>query len=103
MLWTLLTLVSSLSIVFSAVVTAKDAHASASGYALAIAIGLALGTCNAWAFERVAAASHRGSTRYSEILRERWLGALYVAGVAWALIASFFGAWVTSAAIQLIA
>ena len=82
--------------------TTKDARAGFGGYALAIAIGLVLGVCNAAVLERVGAAAHDRSQRYSERLREWWLGALYVAVVAWVLVAGFLGAWLTSLAIRLI-
>ena len=102
MLWTLLTLMSSVSYIFSAIMTAKNAQAGVGGYALAIIIGLLLGVCNAWALQRVGAAAHDRSKRHSEKLREWWLGALYVASVAWVLVAAFLGAWLTSVAMRLI-
>ena len=103
MLWTLLTVISSLTFLVAAVGTAQIAKVGFGGYAVAMVIGTVLGACNAWALQRVAAAVVDRSVRYSEKLREWCLGVLYVAAAVWALLAAFLGAWITSAAMRLIA
>jgi hypothetical protein len=103
MLWTLLTLISSLTFLLAAVVTAHNAKVAFGGYAVAIAVGLVLGLSNAWALERVAAVAGDRLERESEKFREWCLGVLYVAAAVWALVAASLGAWITSAAMRLIA
>jgi hypothetical protein len=102
MLWTLLTLISSLTLIASSVVAAKQASAGFGGSALAVIIGLVLGACNAWALYRVGEAVGGRVQRSSTALQEWSLGALYLAAAAWALITPFVGVRVTSAAMRLI-
>jgi hypothetical protein len=52
MLWSLLTLISSLTLMASSLVAARQASAGFGGYALAVIIGLVLGVCNAWTLYR---------------------------------------------------
>ena len=101
MLWTLLTLTSSATLVASAVISAKHAQAGLGSYSLAIIIGLLLAVCNAWTMYKVGGTLADRSKRYSESVKEWRFRALYLAATLWIPLAAFLGDWVTSAAIRL--
>ena len=102
MLWTLLTLISSLTLIVSAVMTPKQANAALGGYALAVIVGLVLAACNLWALERVCASVDGRVHRASRAQQEWFLGVLYLAAAAWALVSPLVGARLTSAVFELI-
>ena len=103
MLYTLLNLICFFGCIFAAVGAARDAKIGFVGYALAAAIGLALGGGSTWAMwnigERVIAAVEVRP----EARRELYLWVLYLAVVLWILIAMFIADRVTSAAMWLVA
>ncbi len=102
MLWTLLTVTSSATFIASTVVSAKHAKAGVGSYALAIAIGLLLGACNAWSMYKVGRTVAGRTKAYSESQQEWCFRALYLAATLWIPVAAFLGDWVTSAVIRLV-
>jgi hypothetical protein len=103
MLWTLLTLTSSLCLFVGAVGAATHAHAGAGGYALTIAAGIVLAVCNAWVFEQVARAGLLFFEHRSRSF-ERWCGgAVFVAAYLWGLVAVVIGQHVGSLLVRLVA
>jgi hypothetical protein len=102
MLWTLLTTISSATFIVGAMISAKHARAGLGGYAFAIAIGLLLGACSAWALYAVGDAVADRSKRYSESVQEWCFRALYLAAAVWIPFAAFLGNWVTSVAMRFV-
>jgi hypothetical protein len=101
MLYTMLNLICFLACIFAAVGAARDAKIGFVGYALAAAIGLALGGGSTWAMinvgDRVAAAVEA----LPEARRELYLRVFYLAAPLWILVAMFIADRVTSAAMRL--
>ena len=102
MLWTLLTLTSSGSLVAGAVVAANHSRLGIGGYAFAITIGLLLGGLNFWATEKVAASVVDRLGRHLHLAQESLLNALYFAAALWILLAILVGEWITSAAMHVL-
>ena len=101
MLWTLLTTISSLTILATAVMSAKQVRGGPGSYALAIALGAVLAVCNAWAASKIATMAQK-SRGYSPSIREWCLGGLYFAAILWMPVAAFIGDCTTSAVLRLI-
>ena len=80
-----------------AVLAAQDAG---SGYILAGGIGLPLGACNAWIMSQVGAfVAHRTKT-YSELNRERCVGAFYLVSLlVWLPLTAFIAIYLTTMAV----
>jgi hypothetical protein len=102
MLWTLLTVTSSVTFIASAVLSAKHANAGFGSYVLAITVGLLLGVGNALAMYKVSGTVASRSKQYSQSLQEWCFRALYLAAAMWIPFAAFLGDWVTSAAMRLV-
>ena len=102
-LWTLLTLTSSVAFFVAAIGSAVHAKAGFGGYTLAVVLGLVLGSCNFWAMEKVAATIVDRLKAYSGSFREWCLGALYLAALLWAFLAAFLGGWLTSSVVRIAA
>jgi hypothetical protein len=102
MLWTLLTLTSSVTLIASAVLSAKHARAGFGGYALAITIGLLLGVCNALAVYKLGEAVAGRSTAYSQSLGRWRFRALYFAAALWIPFVAFLGDWAAATAMRLV-
>jgi hypothetical protein len=100
MLFTLLTVCSSVNILAGAVLGAKQARAGLGGYSLAIAVGLFLAACNAWGLYKMAEAveKHVGPAQ------REWLArALLPVMLVWVLLSVFFGDWLVMALLRLVA
>ena len=102
MLWTLLTLTSSVVFFVAAIGSAVHAKAGFGGYTLAVVFGLVLGSCNFWTMEKVAATIVDRLKPYSESFREWCLRALYFAAFLWAFCAAFLGEWLTSSVVRIV-
>ena len=102
MLWTLLTTISSLTILATSVMSAKQVRGGPASYALATALGAVLAVCNAWAVSKIAATAEENSRGHSPSIREWCLGGLYFAAILWMPVAAFIGDWATSAVLRLI-
>jgi hypothetical protein len=99
MLWTLLTLTSSVSFLAGSVSAARLASAGFFGYLLAVVIGLLLAAANAWAMYKVLDNLVRLSPRWSE---SEWFGVAIFSAIVlfWLPLATFLGYWVGAAAIR---
>jgi hypothetical protein len=88
----------------TAVGSAGVAKVGFGGYALAIAIGLAVGVGCAWTMWVVgnAVGTHltRPDAKYSGSLQGRYFGALYVSWGLWIFVAGVLGGWASSAALR---
>jgi hypothetical protein len=103
MLWTVLSLASSLALFVSAVLAATRTGAGVGWYTLVTTTGLLLGASNAWAFERVARIVENRSKRYSERAQEWHLGVVYFAALLWVPFAALVGEWAALAMLWLAA
>lgn len=103
MLWTMLHTICFFGCIIAAVGAAREAKIGFIGYALAVAIGLAMGGGLTWVMwntgERVIAAVEARS----EARQELYFRMLYLAAVLWVLIAIFIADYVTSVAMRLAA
>jgi hypothetical protein len=81
---------------------AKLSKAGFGAYAVAVAVGLALGLCFAWIMwtvGKIVAAHMKGKPVPAQ---ERYAWALYFAAMLWIVLALFLGGWVSSAVIRLV-
>ena len=102
MLWTLLTLTSTVTFIGTAVETAKRANSGFAGFALAMTVGILLAVCNAWVTYQIGEGAQRrlssGSVRGS-----KWgLRVLYTAAALWIPCATFLGDWAATLAIRVV-
>ncbi len=101
-IWDLLNGICLVMPVYAAFQGARHANAGIGGYALVIAIGLAMGigcTFGMWTIgERIVAAV----SPYPKSKQERYFIGLYVAAGLWLLVVALLADWVISASIHLI-
>ena len=57
MLWTMLTCISSFTLVYMALVTAREVRAGIGGFLIVVVIGVALAICNFWCLAKIADAA----------------------------------------------
>jgi len=101
-LWTLLNAICFFIPVVAAIEEAKAARAGLGGYALAIAIGLALGGGCALAMWTVGRRVGSALQAYPEPRREWYFRVLYSAALLWILMVGFLANWTISAAMRLV-
>jgi len=102
MLFTLLTLTSSVSVFVGAITAASEAKAKLGGYVLAITIGSLLAVCNAWTMHKVVELLVGHPSRYSE---SRWSLHVFffVVVCVWAPLWTILTMWITSTFLRLVA
>lgn len=101
-LWHLLTAICFVMPISGALASARLSKVGFGGYALGIGIGLALGSCFAWAMRnggRIVFA-HAKNKPVSE--RESYARLLYFAVMLWIASGLFLGAWASSAIMRLV-
>jgi hypothetical protein len=101
-LWDLLTVLCCVMPITGVLVSARLAKVGFGGYALAIAVGLAIGVCCAWTMRTVGKTAGAHIRRKSESLHERYFRALYFAAMLWIVLADLLGAWVSLALLRLV-
>jgi hypothetical protein len=99
MLWTLLALVGSVSLVGGSLIPLMVAgtRAGAASYAVAVGIGLLLGCLNFWVMSRVAGVAERRWENCTQQQREKRARLLYLAVVVWIPTACMLAARLVSA------
>jgi mannose/fructose/N-acetylgalactosamine-specific phosphotransferase system component IIC len=107
MLWSMLTVSSSLAFIAGATLSVRDAGLGFPGQVVAIIVGVILAVCNVLVMKRIGNATANYATQAAEqhtaaSLIERRLGLVYILALAWLFAAVFLGEVVTSASIQLI-
>ncbi|SRR5258705_9589933 len=103
MLWSLLTLTSSVTFLSAAIASAFQAKAGFGGYISMGILGSVLGSCNFWTMKMLAATIVGVLKPCSEIYREWGLWALYFVASLWAVCTAFLGEWLASSFVQIVA
>ncbi len=101
-LWTILSGISFFSCIFIAVRAARDAKPSFGGYALSVAIGLALGGVFAWTTWSIGKRGYTALETRSEARQKLYVDVLYFATLFWIFIAAYITSLVTSAVMRLV-
>lgn len=83
MLWTLLILVSSSSLIGGAVAAVRTVNGGGPDYAVAIITGLLLALANLWGWSRIAKAMNTHIQLLQEAQQERYLRPMYLAAAIW--------------------
>ncbi len=102
MLWTILTLISSVMFCVVPFMSARRESAEAAEFALAVTVGLLLAVGNAWSLYKAAHSLAHRPTQYSEAAQEWFFGGLYSVATLWIPIAGFLAHRLTSTIIRLI-
>jgi hypothetical protein len=100
-LWDLLTALCCAMPVAGALASAILERAGFSGYAITIAVGLALGLGCAYIMRAVGKTIDTHLKQNSTATRESYLRMLYLAAIVWIVLALFLGAWVSSVLLRL--
>jgi hypothetical protein len=85
-----------------AIASSSLARASFGGYALAIAIGLALGIGFVWTMFRAGRNMGARIKKQPESMQERNFSRLYFAAMLWIALGLFIGHWVSAVALRLV-
>jgi hypothetical protein len=101
-LWLLLILICFVMPIAGALTSAELARVGFGGYALAIVIGLAVGTGCAWTMWTVGGIAVARTKRHSVSLQEWCARAAYFAAVLWIVVAGLLGGWVSSLLLRLV-
>jgi len=101
MLWTMLNAICFLVCILGSVGAARHAKTGLLGYALAVAIGLALGGSFTWTMWTVGKGVAAAIQAYREARQKLYSGVLLLAVALWILIALFVADRLTSAAMRL--
>jgi hypothetical protein len=91
-LWDLMTAICAVMPLAGALATVRDIQKGWVGYGLAIIVGVLVGVLCAWAMKAIGIAFATRSGARSD----RYFRILYVAAVAWIILALFLGSWVTA-------
>lgn len=103
MYWFILNGLSFSSCTFIAVGAARNAKAGLVGYALAVAIGIALGGGAAWAMWSIGRKVAPTIETFPKAKQKLYFDVLFFAAVFWIAIAAYVSDQVTSAVMQLMA
>ena len=101
-LWRLLEAICLMMPATGAAVSARPAKEGFVGYALVIALGLALGVGCAWTMRTTGAVAVARISRQSASWQEQYFRALYLAAGLWIIASLVLGVWVSSVALRLI-
>jgi hypothetical protein len=106
-LWQLLVLICTVLPVGTSAASARQAKVGPGGYAFALAIGLAVGTCCGWTMYT----THKGAVRKLQsqsrsqvsVAKQEWyFRGFYLAKSIWVAFAGFLGFWLSSALLRVI-
>ncbi len=101
-LWGLLEAVCFGMPIGASLASASVAKAGTGRYALAISVGVVVGTSLAWGMEAAGRKAGVCIRQRSESVQERHFRALYFAAILWILFAGFIGLWLSSLSLRLI-
>src|SRR5215471_7185366 len=102
MVWTLLTLLSSATLLASSVSAAKHSGASGGRFAVVVGLGLVLAALNLVALELMVSAIEGRIKSYPDAAQERIFGIIYIGAGLWIVGAGLVGFWCARAALHLI-
>ena len=91
MLWTLLILINSTTLLFSTVIAVRRGDGTISAIVLAAVLGLATAVGKFIAWNALADGAMTRLGRRPISVQERWLAAVYVAALLWCFGAAFVG------------
>jgi hypothetical protein len=105
-LWQLLILICIAVPVGPALASAQHGRVGPGGYALAIAVGLAVGACCGWVMyathETVGSKLQRLTSETSPAKQEWYFFGFYLAKFLWLALAGFLGFWLSSMLLRIV-
>src|SRR6185437_10263417 len=104
-LWQLLILICLVMPIGGALASARLANTGITGYAVAVTVGLIVGTCcswTMWSVHKTVAANLRQRSIGGRSVSEWYFRAFYFSKILWIAFALFLGIWLSSWSLRLV-